>query len=81
MTFTLKGILFGFALFATIFVTFLVFTLWRIMHLSLPAPGGGQPSLDLISLFAHLSYVSVLLVLLTSLIAGCRLATPRKVSM
>ena len=81
MTFTLKGLLFGFALFATIFATFLVFTLWRIMHLSPPVSGGGQPSLDLISLFAHLNYVSVLLVLLTSLIAGCRLATPRKVSM
>jgi hypothetical protein len=79
MTFSLKGILFGFALFATIFVTFLVFTLWRITRMS-AAPGGGQPSIDLVSLFTHLDYVRLLLVLLTSLIAGCLLATPRKVS-
>ena len=78
MTFTLKGILTGFALFATIFVTYLVFTLWRIAHTSPPAPGGGQPSIDLISLFAHINYAPIVLILLTSLIVGCRLATPRQ---
>jgi hypothetical protein len=79
MIFSIRGIALGIAMFAVLFVAVLVFTAWRVIHMTSPAPGGGQSSIDMVSVIAHVNYGPIFwLVLLAMLALGCYIVTPSR---
>ena len=79
MTLSIRGIALGIVMFAVLFVAVLVFTAWRVIHMTSPAPGGGQSSVDMVSLIAHVNYGPIFWVALLAMLAlGCFIVSPSR---